>query len=199
MTEGFGRFFADFLVGQALFTHSLHRLLRVGMPERVKTEAFGGSWLFAGFDFGSSVGILELVLVIADPALDTLLLFKDAVVMVIAKQIVSGFLALLLGVSDQLFKQRDLLFGRDRDISTLTAFASRYMKLTGSECVFQITDLDLNALIDAQAKTLTETKSGNNIQMIPSALHLIGNTASFFDLRIHPRAVERTGMPLFKM
>ena len=173
MSERFGRLFLHFLFGQALFTHSLHRLLRVGMPERVKSEAFSVPRFLAGFDFRCPVGILELMLVIADPAFDALLFFKDTVIMVITKQIVSGLLALLPGVSDQLFKQRDLLFGRDRDISALSAFASRHMKLTGSECIFQISYFDLNALIDAQTKTLTETKSDNDIVMISAALSCV--------------------------
>ena len=86
--------------------------------------------------------------------------------MVIAKQIVPGFFAFFLGISEKFFKQRDLFFGRNRYISALTAFASRYMKLTSSERIFQISNFDLNALIDAQTETLTETKSGDNIQMI---------------------------------
>ena len=78
------------------------------MPKRVKSEAFGGPRFLAGFDFRCPVGILELMLVIADPALDTLLLFKDAVLVVIAKQIVPGFFAFFLGISEKFFKQRIL-------------------------------------------------------------------------------------------
>lgn len=93
--------------------------------------------------------------------------------MVIAKQIVPGFFAFFLGISEKFFKQRDLFFGRNRNISALTAFASRHMKLTGSECIFQISYFDLNALIDAQTKTLTETKSDNDIVMISAALSCV--------------------------
>ena len=93
MTEGFGRLFFDALLRQlTLLTQKLHMLLRIGVPERMKPEAFRRARLLGGFYLIRSVRILKLALVIVEPVFQTFLFFVNTVFVTVAKQIIVGVL-----------------------------------------------------------------------------------------------------------
>ena len=134
---------------------------------------------------------------IVEPISQAPFFFQYAVFVTVAKQIIVGVLVPFSRVNIQIIEQFPLSRHIHGYIALVLAFASGNVQLTRFKRVFNMEDLDGDDLVGAKPEARSELDRNNHVLLIAS--HILCDVDRPVDLRIYPRAVIHSRMPVFEI